>query len=424
MSTHEHRYLIKKRRYSIATNVILFCVVLLSIVACVMLDSLSATRESQRMQSYGAWHAALYNADDDLAKQLSENVMVDSIGIMYICGEICDASETDCGAIGYITKELLDFGNIELLDGSLPTQADEIALEASVLSKLGYSYELGQTVYLPLRNSDNEDCTYRSFVLSGVVKNYSGNWKCKNNHLVSGFVDASNEAEYQHAFIKLADKYAKYAEDINSICMHRLVLNDYTYSIYSSGNSDILDINLLQIAILFSGFTILLLLVNNEIAKKQSDYVVLQLLGANRSSIIGMFVHEKIVKFLMMILLGTCSGIFTAYLIHKIFLNNQGDVFFVNYSHVFVTVILNLAGILIALFFSFVRLFQIPLRGKAEQNGRRRSRLPRKPLTRQTIFLRFHWNDIHSRLLSLGLSVISALFVCISFYQTWNLFSD
>lgn len=424
MIKQRYRDFFMKKRQSLGSNIILFTVVLFGIFTVVILDSLSATREMQRMKTYGSWHAALYEADDNIIRQISDNVMVDTIGNMYICGEICDLQGMNYGSIGYVDQALMDIGNIELLDGNMPQKSKEIALEAATLSRLGYSYELGQEIILPLRDFKSTNCYYESFELCGVVKNYSNNWKCGYYNLVSGFVYSGYTAEYHHAFIRMVKKYSEFARDINKICMNKLVLNDYTYTIFSSATSNSIDINLLQAVILFAGFSILLLLVNNEIIKKQPDYVVLRLLGASRSSIVVMFLHDKAIQFMLMIVFGSMSGLFTAYMAFIMLLHSREWAFCLEKSHIIISIVLNIIGVLVALIFSFVRLFQIPLRGKAVQQRRKTKRFPRESINAKTIFLRFHWNDRGIRRLSLGLSVIAISFMCISFYQTWELYSE
>ncbi len=423
MKKHQFSFYAKKVHQSTGINAILFVVVLLGILTCVTMDSLSATQESQRMKSYGSWHAALYESVDEITKQISDNAMIDSVGIMYVCGEICDSDKLTGCAIGYVNQELLTMGNIELLDGRMPETSNEIALEASTLSKLGYSYELGQTISLQILSNKSNDYQYDSFLLCGVIKNYTGNWKCGYNNLVSGFIYPNNQAEYHHAFIKLSDMYAKFVDDLNRICQHQLVLNDYTYTMYSSDTSDDIDTKMLQIVLLFAGFSILLLFINNEIIKRQPDYIILRLLGSTRGSILMMFFREKICKFLLMILLGTVVGIFTAFIFFSLFFR-KGGVFDIEVTHIILTVLLNLLGIVVAFIFSFIRLFQIPLRGKAQQQKRKSKKVFGKLIDVKSIFVRFRKSDRGSYLLSLSLSVIATSFICISLYKTWDLFSE
>lgn len=84
-------------------------------------------------------------------------------------------------SLGCMPEDFAKRNGIELYEGHMPENDDEIAAELSVLQTLGYDYELGQLIqfYIPT-STDTSDSTLHlklySFKLVGTVKRYSLLW--------------------------------------------------------------------------------------------------------------------------------------------------------------------------------------------------------------------------------------------------------
>ncbi|MDO4556936.1 MAG: hypothetical protein Q4B70_17630 [Lachnospiraceae bacterium] len=190
---------IGKNLYKLFSNrllgIILFLILFLGFSSIIYTDSYEQTLTEQRKTTYGSWHAALYQAKDTIEKHLESHASVERIGKMIVAGNVVIDGESTLNGMGYIDKTLSSLGNITLLDGTFPEKENEIAIEASYLSRLGYSDQLGQTIHLTILcnnkpndiNSEPVKLTY-AFQLSGVIKDYSNQWNTSNNTLVSFFV--------------------------------------------------------------------------------------------------------------------------------------------------------------------------------------------------------------------------------------------
>lgn len=423
----------KHNRNSYSLAITLFCVVMLCTITIIFTDSLNMTRQHQRMLSYGSWHGVAYNVTVGSNSTLTNNYMVESYGYMTVIGDILNSESISCGTIGYADSSLISIGNIELLDGHFPNNKNEIAMEASMLIQLGYSYELGQTIDLSLLRQNEQGDYYNtnaSYTLCGVVRNYSTNWKHDNHLYISGFTfpDADNSFTntHSHLFIKLQDKYSKYANDLVAASSYEFVLNDYTYLNYSKYNSEKVDYNFLQYTILSVGLAIIILLINTEITKKQADFVTLRVLGATKTTLINIFLRENIIMFLLSIIMGTLSGILLSSCSLSIIRSiiNSPVVLSVDPIHIMTTVLINLAGMCLAFVFGFIRIFQIPLRGKNDQQNVQPKHMPHKPINSRTIFNRFHSFDRKKRLLSSIMSFMTISLITIMLYQTYQVFTD
>ena len=78
--------------------------------------------------------------------------------------------------LGTISEELLRFSRIALYEGEFPDTDGEIAADLQTLQKLGYSYELGQTITIRWFHAE-EGVREKSFTLVGTLKPFAALWK-------------------------------------------------------------------------------------------------------------------------------------------------------------------------------------------------------------------------------------------------------
>ncbi len=411
--------------------VILFAIYLLSLSTVIYTDSYEATLEQQRKLTYGAWHAAVYDVDEDSWEAISSHATVATAGRMEIVGYAVDKEGGLIGGVGYIDESLAEIGNISLLDGHFPAASDEIAVEASFLTRLGYSYELGQTISLPIVQDvvDGEVKNYE-FTLTGVVKNYSTLWKSNNYWLTSFFLEQNTlPVQQQYIFVELLPQYVEYADSLIQLCPDdsSFVKNDFTYLQYSDQNAPQMDRAMLQTIIILAGCVAVVILINNELNKRKESFISMRMLGATRGQIIKLFFQGKAVPVLASSLIGILCGLGLPYLLYLL-LRTRSDAaglcFALNARHITRTVALLAAGITVAFGFGLIRLFQIPLRGKpqlqvASGNFHRRRRLNEKNL-----FSILNLAHFKSSILSTALTFATALFVFISAYQAWSAYEE
>lgn len=129
-------------------------------------------------QNYGDWVISAVKDYGD------SSVMFSSIEHPYLsaCG-VCTSGPALLGAenepanvyIGTMDETAKKLGNITLYEGRFPETEQEIAMDLSSLSALGYSYETGQTVRIAVL-VDGE-VSEQEFLLTGTVASFAKNWK-------------------------------------------------------------------------------------------------------------------------------------------------------------------------------------------------------------------------------------------------------
>lgn len=77
-------------------------------------------------------------------------------------------------------EEFVNLSNIVLYSGKMPEQEDEIAMTQHVLSAMGHSFKLGQTLSLAyvkeVDNLGNPIYGYVKYKLTGILENYTTDW--------------------------------------------------------------------------------------------------------------------------------------------------------------------------------------------------------------------------------------------------------
>lgn len=138
---------------------LLSLVVLLSflfiVTATVLYSSSEKTKNIQRTNTFGTWHGAYLNGNDDVEESLVKIKEVEGLGRSRIIGK----SQT-LGMVGTFNQELFDIGHFQLHEGRFPVTKDEIALELNQLSYLPGDVKVGDKipveVVIPLYEIDME----------------------------------------------------------------------------------------------------------------------------------------------------------------------------------------------------------------------------------------------------------------------------
>ena len=161
-----------KKRSSTYLFLVCFLSVTFAVVNVSITGSLNKTREELRYDTYGEWDAAVYSSEP-LAVFTEEPVQ--GCGTAQVYGNLLDGGETILTGIGTLDESLCRIGRLAVQSGKFPTEDNEIAIEADVLSDLGYDYELGQTLTLRILNRE-EEVVERKYTLCGVLREYTDLW--------------------------------------------------------------------------------------------------------------------------------------------------------------------------------------------------------------------------------------------------------
>lgn len=429
----------KKSYLSLFVVIVLACTFTLAIA--IFNDSLKKTEERQRETIYGSWHMAFYNTDNTLYQDLLRHGTVQKLGKMNIYGNILGNDGSIAGVIGSADNNTVSMG-ISLLDGHLPAKGDEIAVEMSYLSMLGISYELGQQIPLTIQVLDAKgkpSVIEKTFILTGVLKNYSSLWKSEGNQLVSFFVTDSalqGRPVFEHVFGVLKKEYIKNADELGMLTENRgsFNKNDYTYYEYTGSKQNWYETFLSgSVFILLVALTSAFFIFNifyTSLKDHNKSFIVMRSLGASKQEISVLYGKELAFVLSLSFFAGIITGFavtMIAYQVIKYFIA-EGFVFYFDTAKIILLLFILIFCVFLFAVFSVLHIGKMPLTGNImlQPDSRMAFKHSRKfkPLTVRNMVKIF--NSAHRREAAVYflLTVGTFLVLASTFYHSYKKYTD
>ncbi|MCD7785023.1 MAG: ABC transporter permease [Oscillospiraceae bacterium] len=193
-------------------------------------SSIAATNVEYRSEVYGTWYGLIPIGYDSDVEFLESTNGVDEVGTTVSYGTVRTSNSSY--SIGIIDENFVSMGP-QLLEGRLPEESGEIAMEANLLSALGYDYTLGQkiTIY-PYFGYETEDGTdyvgvSRTYTLTGIINSYTSIWGLYNKIDLNSAVITPEDAESL-----LAEAADEAETEVNS------PVTSYFFTVLSDADSD------------------------------------------------------------------------------------------------------------------------------------------------------------------------------------------
>lgn len=440
---------------------VLTLVFFLITVTIFILQTVEKTKETEQLNTFGSWKLAEYGTQDGQSSASLSDVVYDKDGQEIIVGAVLNTDQSIVSGIGTMNEELKKMGNIQLLDGTWPKKDGEVAMEASVLGELNYSYDLGQTITLsvveqkestgtPLedievqkqgkrlvcvdRNRGEEVTAYQvkeqSFVLTGVIQDYSANWDTGGYWLLNGVIIGehssllSQKIEVQHFYTTQTS-----IEDLQNSLLKKQSGSDVeetqpslicNVSAYESDSAQTITnimffivIFAISIYIVFQQFTV-------QIQKRNYYFTVLENLGATRNQLFYMIKQERRTLLLSALPLGVLFGTLFSFAVIKL------CDFFYNGTIVFGCKILWLLVGILAEYVMVNVCFLLPLywefykkerKNKKEASQKKRKRKKRKSNTKQSLLsISFRHASYHKVEFFTGMGI--SILICVAMFLT------
>lgn len=388
-----------------------FAVIMLSVT-----ESLNKTNEEYRFDTYGTWNAAIYDVDTAEVKQVQTEIASrtakeakkeaeieasrEALGISSRYGMI----NGTCG-IGLIDEALIKMGRIQLQEGHFPQNADEIAVEADVLSSLGYNYEIGQKILLPIEvpavfpagengSQENAVIVEKEYLLSGVLKAYTDLWANsseKQEVLVGAMLNEKGAEELvkdvreEYPMVSISEPVSQLffrisgADSTSMEAVYQfakkieknIIINNYAYQSEAAANY-IFYICMILCTTLVAVVCIYLLQMRQQIRQ----YALFRSLGITKRQLCFVLFYETLIVCVPALLIGCVTGGIGTWALMKMFME-------VNTAKIYVKIPVALTGAVIAAWIAGIfavrfLVFQLalrqPLSGRIQVNGRKAAR--------------------------------------------------
>lgn len=238
------------------------------------------------IERLGKWQGVYYEVSDNQLFLLYQNQLFDQVGVMTNKGDIICEDEV-YGFIGNADNSMVSLGNFELLIGSWPQKENEIVMESYLLDKLNISQHIGQTVKLSIRN--NGEIVEKTYILSGVLKNYSLNWISEKS-LISAFTkDPSLIQESKHVFVHCIEGYEDILDNLqvnNKYCLKNAV-STFPFQNVSNNPITFLLTCFMAISLIFTSYYSIL-------CKQKAYLIMFREIGIPISNIMKSLIKESL----------------------------------------------------------------------------------------------------------------------------------
>lgn len=218
LANKETRWLYRMMQF-LAIFMVVSCLVIITLAKWIEYD-----QNKKREELFGSWDEVFLNVDKEDLNYFRKNAFLEEISIQSIQEKVFLEGDQRV-VIGSCDGNFLEMGNIELLEGRMPEQKKEVAVEAEYLEILGVS-KVGDVV-----SNESEVGSLFGYKVVGVIENYSNKWKMINQDVnyASCFIVNNNPRQYQ-VFCKFK-RWSNFDPEINFI-EYRKNISDYEYGFF------------------------------------------------------------------------------------------------------------------------------------------------------------------------------------------------
>lgn len=329
-----------KKRSSIYLFLVCFLSVMFAVVNVSITGSLNKTREELRYDTYGEWDAAVYSPEP-----LSglEDEHIQGCGTAQVYGKLLDGGETVLTGIGTLDEPLRAIGRLAVQSGKFPTEDDEIAIEADVLSDLGYDYELGQTLTLRILNRD-EEVVDRKYTLCGVLREYTDLWSTGTEKVTLAGACVTADAAKEIGEVCSYQYFLSAEEDGNSL--FRELKGSYEHVVENtSSNGPIAAeeyhyFNL--VLILFTTLVAVIVIYSVQIKEQMRSIRLFRTIGVTKKQLSLIIFYETMLILLPAAIGGVAAGSLATWVLLRMLMEQSAGAFYISVPAVLIAGVLML----------------------------------------------------------------------------------
>ncbi|MBQ8995078.1 MAG: ABC transporter permease [Oscillospiraceae bacterium] len=353
-----------------------------------------------------------------MINKIENHIAVKYAGAMSAIGEGF-SNGVPVGTVGTVDDDMIKIGRLKLLAGSWPTAEKEIAVEEAYLLRMGLSLDLGQTIALEVHVCDEEtdDIIIDEYELVGIVRNYSANWNNGLLSLVNIFVEWDKETKSTTYYCELYPKYEKAIDDIKNLSTTdpsiSVLSNDRTYLSYEAKEESLSDYvvrSTIALIEVFAGAVV----VEIDLRNRRQEILVLRRIGMTKTYLLRTYFLELSTVLILSVVIGNLAFVLLVSLIYGVCygLGVGKTVFYptLNVRHYILASALFLAGSVVVILFSALRLSEITKKTNTFHEAKRSMKRLRSKKYRSILV-----KLVYIRRRTTSLIIVSALIFCIAF---------
>lgn len=166
----------RRKQYTIMIIGIILAMVFSSSVLFLTSAILDSTKELKN-ERLGKQEIIWSCTTEEMVQDAKAQNIIGDYGYGHIIGSISSTDENyyDMASVGWLDDNAMELANPLLIEGTMPTKENEIAIESLMLSKMGISARVGDTITLNFNVQNGittlDETTQREYKLVGILKN-------------------------------------------------------------------------------------------------------------------------------------------------------------------------------------------------------------------------------------------------------------
>lgn len=287
----------------------------------------------------GSFHGIYKKATIDNLKVIKSNIDIDEFGLSRTIG--ASGYEDSSLILGYIDENAKTMSNLKLLEGKMPINIDDVAIQDGYLKLLGKEAKVGDKIKIQYESRLTGDIKEKEFNICGLIEATDFNIVNKSYSAIISdkFLEKEESADNIefNAYIRvkgdekltgneIEDKVKSVAKDIG--------INEYDVKInedyINATNPDMSVIGgaiAIVIIIILSSALVIYSIFYVSIISKVQEFGKLRAVGATKKQIKAVILREGIILATISILVGLLLGYFIGdVLIQKLLLMNEYNV--------------------------------------------------------------------------------------------------
>lgn len=380
----------RRKRQSVMMIVVLTISFAFAVMSLSYADSITATNSNYRISEYGSWYAGIIYGEDGDEDFLNSIEGIDSTGITVSYGTVGSTS------IGVVDDNFVGFG-VSLNQGHLPKASGEIAMEADLLSELGYDYIVGQEITLTISCGSGDDSAYvtKTFTLCGVIKEYSNVWNTTSGTLNGAIICQDDADEILNSVGSSFEPQTSYFFSVKSgyESVVKDEVNSYLRANHTGTSVQVINVNravtigeseaesnsfymiLVFTVAIFAVIIVYILQIQSDIRR----IVRMRSLGATKGQLVLLVVAETFLLCIPSMILGTVFGALGTWLLLTIslFSGSATVVVSIPWNAIIVAVLLWILGTLVIRMITIISALVTPLTGRMGMTAKSRRRSTR-----------------------------------------------
>jgi len=269
-------------------------------------------------KTMGAFHIAITNVSEDEINKIETNPKVNSIGVMVSEEEVPFIKNKSI-QLNYLNEAAFKLMNVNLEEGQLPKNDNEIVIERWILRYFNEEIKVGDVVKI-----QDETGNEGSYILSGIAKD---DWKNQSEGISKAYLikNSSIIKEDSTVLVEINEKADKQEviSEISKLVSGKSKVEQNKQLLRLTGESSNGELNrsIYSVTFIVIGIVVLATVVviynafHISIAERMKQFGLLRAIGTTKKQIMTLVIREASIMILIGIPLGIFFGIVSVYCI-------------------------------------------------------------------------------------------------------------